>query len=340
MSAHKHARLKLHAEIERWPLKAPFRIAGHTTTELSVMVVTIEQRGCIGMGEAAGVYYLGDDVYSMLKQIDDSRPSIEAGINRESLQQLLPAGGARNAVDCALWDLEAKQKGRCAWQIAGLDAPKPLLTAYTIGAGAPEEMAAGARAFPAARFLKLKLTGEPVDVERVCAVRAVRPDVALAVDANQGFTREFLEAMLPVLARARVTLIEQPLKVGEEAQLDGLKHEILIAADESAQTRNDISALVGRFDAVNIKLDKCGGLTEALAMTREARRLGLTVMVGNMIGTALAMAPAFLLGQVCQVADLDGPLLLCADRSPGAIYENGDIWCPVSVWGGTERSRS
>jgi L-alanine-DL-glutamate epimerase-like enolase superfamily enzyme len=330
---HDAAPLTLSVATEKWPLKAPFQITGYTMIDLDVVVVTLGQDGVEGRGEAAGVYYFKDDVPVMLSQIERVRASIEAGIDRIALQQLLPAGGARNALDCALWDLEAKRSGRAVWEIAGLEPPRPLLTAHTVGANDPLEMASGAVAYKNAKLIKLKLTGEPMDVERIRAVRAARPDVTLAVDANQGFTREFLLELLPVFIEARISLVEQPFKVGQEAELDGLDFPIPIAADESAQTLSDVAGLVGRFSIVNIKLDKSGGLTEALAMAHEARRLGLEVMVGNMTGTALAMAPAFLVGQLCQVVDLDGPLLLRADRTPGVVYAEGNVWCPESIWG-------
>lgn len=340
MNMDKSAKLTLAVETEKWPLKAPFRITGYTMLDCEVVVVTLRQDRLSGRGEATGVYYLKDDVAAMVSRIESVRPAIEAGVDRESLQRLLPPGGARNAVDCALWDLDAKRSGRPAWELAGLGEPKPLLTAHTVGADTPEAMAAGARAYREAKLVKLKLTGEPADAERVRAVRAARPDVALAVDANQGFTRASLEALMPTLTQAQVTLIEQPFRIGQEAQLDGLKLPIPIAADESAQSLRDLPGLVGRFAVVNIKLDKCGGLTEALAIAREARRLGLDVMVGNMTGTSLAMAPGFLVGQLCQVVDLDGPLFLRSDRSPAATYANGMITCPPGIWGDAAPARA
>lgn len=340
MNIHNPARLTLSVETEKWPLKSPFRITGYTMLDCEVVVVTLGQDGLMGRGEAAGVYYLKDDVAAMVSRIEAVRASIEAGIDRESLQRLLPPGGARNAVDCALWDLDAKRTGRPAWQLAGLEKPRPLLTAHTLGADSPEVMADGARGYQDAKLLKLKLTGEAADADRIRAVRAARPDVSLAVDANQGFTRSSLEALVPVLTQARVTLIEQPFRIGQDAQLDGLKLAIPIAADESAQSLRDLPGLVGRFGVVNIKLDKCGGLTEALAIAREARRLGLDVMVGNMTGTSLAMAPGFLVGQLCQVVDLDGPLFLRSDRTPAASFDGGSISCPESLWGGAIPARA
>lgn len=326
--------LKLRVGSEKWPLRTPFRITGYTMVDSENVVVSLTQDGLEGRGEAAGVYYLDDDVDAIIGRIEAVRARIEAGIDRAALQSLLPPGGARNALDCALWDLEAKQQNRPAWQIAGLQPPKPLLTAHTVGADTPETMAQGARAFAQAKLIKLKLTGEPADADRVRAVRTARPDVGLAVDANQGFTRESLAALMPVLQEARVELIEQPFKLGQEALLDGMPRPIPIAADESLQGLADLPKLAGRFDVVNIKLDKCGGLTEGLAIARAAARNGLRVMVGNMTGTSLAMAPGFLIGQLCQFVDLDGPLLLKEDRVPAASYTDGLIWCPESVWGG------
>jgi L-alanine-DL-glutamate epimerase-like enolase superfamily enzyme len=270
----------------------------------------------------------------MVRQLESVRSLVEAGIDRGGLQSLLPAGGARNAIDCALWDLEAKLERRPVWQIAGLDAPLPLLTTFTISANAPEKMAAAALAFADARAIKLKLTGEVVDGDRVLAVREVRPDVWLGVDANQGFTPRSILDLMPLLTRARVALIEQPFPVGQEVPLHELKSPIPIAADESVQVCADLSGLVGQFNVINIKLDKCGGLTEGLAMARAAGRFGLDVMVGNMVGTSLAMAPSFLLGQLCNVVDLDGPVFLSTDRSTAARYEDGMISCPENLWGG------
>jgi L-alanine-DL-glutamate epimerase-like enolase superfamily enzyme len=270
----------------------------------------------------------------MLVQIEALRAHIEAGITREALQQLLPAGGARNVLDCALWDLEAKRAGKPVWQLAGLSAPKPLLTTYTVGAEDPEVMAERASAYAVARAIKLKLTDDGRNAERVLAVRNARPDVWLMVDANQGFTRESFAKLLPSLVEARVDVVEQPFPVGSEAWLDGLERPIRLAADESVQDRSDLAKMVGRVDVINIKLDKCGGLTEALAIAEEARKLGFDLMVGNMGGSSLAMAPSFVVGQLCDVVDLDGPISLIADYQPSVVYENGTIWCPDTLWGG------
>jgi L-alanine-DL-glutamate epimerase-like enolase superfamily enzyme len=302
------------------------------------VLVTLEEPGHCGRGEASGVYYLNDSLDTMTAAIESVRADIEAGADRAALQELMPPGGARNAVDCALWELEAQRARTPVWQLAGLPPPQPLLTTFTLGADEPEAMAAGARRYAQARALKLKLTGElALDVLRVQAVRATRPEVWLGVDANQGYTRAGLDALIGALVEARVSLLEQPLQRGHEADLDGLKSPIPIAADESVLSLRELPGLVKRFDVVNIKLDKCGGLTEGLAMAREARRLGLQVMVGNMVGSSLAMAPAFVLGQLCDVVDLDGPTFLARDRTPAVRYASGMIWCDEAVWGGPSR---
>ena len=327
-------RFRLGVALEKLAFSAPFRIAGFTFEHQDAVVVTLEDGTHRGCGEASGVFFLGERVAQMAAQIEAQRGAIERGIDRDSVQHLLPPGGARNALDCALWDLEARRTGKPVWALAGLPAPKPLLTTFTLGAEAPEVMAAGARRYGEARALKVKLTGDlELDAQRVAKVRAARPDVWLGVDANQGYSLELLPKLIRILVDARVELIEQPVARGHEAGLEDLVSPIPIAADESALVLDDIAGLVGRFDVVNIKLDKCGGLTEGLAMAHEARRLGLKVMVGNMMGTSLAMAPAFVLGQLCDVVDLDGPTFLKHDRVPGVRYANGLIECDEAVWG-------
>jgi L-Ala-D/L-Glu epimerase len=327
------SRLTLRTKIERWPLVEPFRITGHTWEALEVLLVSLGKDGHVGRGEACGVYYRNDNPASMIKHVESLRTTIEAGISRESLQSMLPPGGARNALDCALWDLEAKISGRPAWQVAEVENPRRLMTTFTCGANSPEKMAATARAYTRARAIKLKLTGEPIDADRVRAVREARADVWLGVDANQGFTVALMERLMPTLTEARVALIEQPFPVGQESLLDGFQSPIPIAADESVQCLADIAGLTRRFNVVNIKLDKCGGLTEALAMARLARDLGLETMIGNMLGTSLAMAPAFLVGQLCRVVDLDGPVFMKSDRAVSVQYADGFITCPPQLWG-------
>jgi L-alanine-DL-glutamate epimerase-like enolase superfamily enzyme len=327
------AQRSLEVRAEKLRLAAPFRISGYVFEETDAIVVTLTEGPHRGRGEASGVYYLGDDLDHMLGEIEAHREAIESGADRAGLRALMPAGGARNAVDCALWELEAAQAGRSAWELAGLPAPKPLVTTFTLGADEPETMAAGARRHEGAKAIKIKLTGEVgLDLARVKAVREACPDVWIGVDANQGFVRRDLDRLVAGLVDQRVSLLEQPLARGSEADLEGYRSAIPIAADES--TLADIRGLVGRFDIVNIKLDKCGGLTEGLMMAEKARRLGLGVMVGNMVGTSLAMAPGFLLGQLCDYVDLDGPTFLATDRKPSVTYKDGEIFCGDEVWGG------
>jgi L-Ala-D/L-Glu epimerase len=329
-----NTQLSLTLAIESLPLAKPFRISGHVFTESPVVIVTLSDGVHIGRGEAAGVYYLGDDVPAMVAAIEGVRAAIEAGITRDGLQKLLPAGGARNAIDCALWELGARRSDTPVHEMADLPAPRPLRTTFTLGADDPEIMAAGAREFAQARALKLKLTGDlDLDIARVNAVRAARPDCWIGVDANQGFAIGELDRLIAALVAADVKLLEQPLARGREADLDGYHSPIPLAADESVLTLADIDGLVGRFDVVNIKLDKCGGLTEGLAMARRARELGLSVMVGNMVSSSLAMAPAFIVGQLCDIVDLDGPIFLAADRTPSIEYREGDAWCSEVIWG-------
>jgi L-alanine-DL-glutamate epimerase-like enolase superfamily enzyme len=328
------AKLTLEVNVEKLRLAAPFRISGYVFEHQDAVVVTLGDGEHRGMGEASGVYYLNDDAAAMVGAIEQHRAAIEAGIDREGLQQLLPPGGARNAVDCALWDLDARRTGKDVWELAGLPPPKPLVTTFTLGADEPGVMAAGAQKYAHARALKMKLTGQlDLDIARVRAVRAARPHTWLGVDANQGYMICELDKLLTALVDADVALLEQPLARGREADLDGFTSPIPIAADESCLSLADVPGLVGRFNVVNIKLDKCGGLTEGLAMAHAARRLGLNVMVGNMVGTSLAMAPAFVLGQLCDVVDLDGPIFLARDRSPPLDYDEGMVWCSDKVWG-------
>ena len=328
------ARLSLRYRVETHRLSAPFRISGFTFETSDVVVAEIADGEFTGRGEAAGVYYLGDDSDHIVAEIEAHRAVVEDGADREELRKLMPAGGARNAIDCALWDLEAKREGTPAYRLAGIDQPKPLVTTFTLGADEPEAMAEGARRYASAKAIKVKLTGElELDIARVQAIRSARPDVWLGVDANQGFTRDQLDPLANALIAHRVSLLEQPLARGREADLEGYRSPVPIAADESALTLDDVPGLVGRFDVINIKLDKCGGLTEALMIAREAKGLGLGVMVGNMVGTSLAMAPAFIVGQHCDVVDLDGPTFLTADREPSVEYRDGMIWSPDAVWG-------
>jgi L-Ala-D/L-Glu epimerase len=325
--------LELQTRIERWPLTTPFRITGYTFESFDTLFVSLSKEGVTGQAEAAGVYYKGDIPELMQRQIEALRGRIEAGLSRDVLQAILPPGGARNALDCALWDLEAKLSGLPAWRIAELSQPKPLLTTFTCSADTPERMAQTAAGYRFARALKIKLTGESSDADRIEAIREVRPDAWLGVDANQAFTRQSLAQLMPIFLKTGVSLIEQPFPIGQEMLLDGLDSPIPIAADESLQCVDDIPGLVGRVDVLNIKLDKCGGLTEGLAMARRAQELGMQSMVGCMMSTSLAIAPAFVLGQCCAIVDLDGPLFLTGDRDNRVQYADGRLQCPSNLWG-------
>ena len=325
--------LELHNE--PLPLSAPFRISGYVFDAMPATIVTLRDGDHIGRGEAAGVYYNDDRPEGMLATLESLRPRIEAGIDRAAANALLPPGGARNALDCALWELDARRAGVPVWQLAGLDGVRPLLTTFTVGADDPDVMAQRAADYVGARALKLKLTGEAeLDGQRVRAVRLRCPDAWIGVDANQGYDADTLPSLLPVLVEAGVSLLEQPCRRGHEADLDGIERVLPFAADESILDLAELEARHARFDVINIKLDKCGGLTEGLRMARRARELGKQVMVGNMAGSSLAMAPAFVLGQYCDVVDLDGPVFLKHDRSPGVVYRDGFIDCPPGVWGG------
>jgi L-alanine-DL-glutamate epimerase-like enolase superfamily enzyme len=324
--------MKISNSIERWPFLQPFHIAGHTFDGVDMLVTTVEAGGLCGHGESSGVYYRGETANSMAAEIDRFAKDVRTS-SREELRRIMAPGGARNALDCALWDLEAKQAHQPVWQLAGLNSVHPLLTTLTIGADAPGRMAGFATSMRQARALKLKLLGDDGDAERVRAVRAVRPDAWIGVDANQGFTPTSFHALLPTLVEANVQLVEQPFPIERDADLDGLGSPIPLAVDESVQDHRDIERFVGRADAINIKLDKCGGLTEALEMVSLARSLGFKVMVGSMPVTSLSTAVGFVLGQLCDLADLDGPIFLASDRVPSVAYVDGHLHCPDAVWG-------
>ena len=327
---------KLHLEVttESLRLAELFRISGYVFETVDVVVATLSDGEHKGRGEASGVFYLSDDAPQIIAALGEARAAIEEGPSREELRSILPPGGARNAVDCAMWELEAAQQGKPVWQLAGLPEPIPVRTTFTLGADSPQAMAERASRYADAMSIKVKLTGElELDIERLCAIRAARPDVWLGVDGNQGFTIDQLPKLIEALEQSQVSLLEQPVARGREADLDGFKSPVPIAGDESILSLADVAPSLGRFDVVNIKLDKCGGLTEGLLMAAEARRLGMGVMVGTMVGTSLATAPAFLLGQICDLVDLDGPTFLAQDRQPSVRYEEGKLWSGPEVWG-------
>lgn len=327
-------RLTLSFTTEKLMLAQPFRISGYLFQSFDALVVTLSDGVCQGRGEGGGVYYLNDDMPHMLSELEAARDAIESGLTREELRSVMTPGGARNAVDCAMWDLEAAQSGMPVWELAGQAAPVALRTTFTIGADEPAAMAKIARSYVQARAIKIKLTGHlELDLARVRAIRAAREDVWLGVDGNQGFAFAEMDPLVEGLLEQGVALLEQPLARGQESKLDGYRSAIAIAGDESILSLADVPFAAGRFDVVNIKLDKCGGLTEGLMMAAEARRLGLSVMVGNMGGSSLAMAPSFVLGQGCDIVDLDGPIFLARDRQPGVAYIDGNVWSGPEVWG-------
>jgi L-alanine-DL-glutamate epimerase-like enolase superfamily enzyme len=325
--------LSLTVRTERWPIAGAFSISRGAKTEAQVVVVELNDGRHRGRGECVPYARYDETVAGVMAALGAIGNKLAFGLDRTALQQAMPAGAARNALDCAFWDLEAKRAGKPAHQLAGLPAPQPLTTAYTISLGTPETMAAAAQAASGRMLLKIKLGGAG-DPERVAAVRAAAPRSELIVDANEGWTADNLAANLAACAAAGVTLVEQPLPSDNDAALGSIEHPIPVCADESVHDRAGLSALVGRYDAVNIKLDKTGGLTEALAMVQEAERLGFGVMVGCMVATSLAMAPAVLVAQRARVVDLDGPLLLAKDRPDGLRYDGSLVYPPTpALWG-------
>ncbi|MGZ6039618.1 MAG: N-acetyl-D-Glu racemase DgcA [Phenylobacterium sp.] len=323
----------LSAEVERWPLKQAFVISRGAKTEAAVVVASITDGPHRGRGEAVPYARYGETLEGVLAQIETARARIEAGAERAELQDLMAAGAARNALDCALWDLEAKRAGVRAWTLAGRARLDPVKTCFTISLGPPEAMAEAARANASRPILKLKI-GERDDLAAVAAVRAAAPRTRLIVDANEALTFDELRRLAPELAALNVMLIEQPLRAGEDGALEGYLSPVPLCADESLHTRAELAACARRYRSVNIKLDKAGGLTEALALAAEARSLGFGLMIGCMVATSLAMAPAMILAQGAEVADLDGPLLLTQDREPGLAITGSLIEPPTpELWG-------
>jgi L-alanine-DL-glutamate epimerase-like enolase superfamily enzyme len=317
------------ATAEAWPLAKPFVIARGTKTEAHVVVARVSAGGHTGRGEAVPYARYGENVEEAIRSLR----GLSGTLTRARLPDLLPAGAARNALDCALWDLEAKLAGKRAWEIAALQAPRPAMTCFTLSLGSPEQMAAEAKAVPHLKLLKLKLGGEGDDA-RMAAVRAARPDARLVADANEAWRPEQVEPFLAAAVQAGYELIEQPLAAGEDAVLAGISRAVPVCADESAHTSADLAALADRYDAVNIKLDKTGGLTEAIAMARSAQAHGFKIMIGSMVATSLAAAPALLLAGFADWVDLDGPLLLARDREPPLAISDGWIDPPApELWG-------
>jgi L-alanine-DL-glutamate epimerase-like enolase superfamily enzyme len=323
----------LRAAAECWPLAARFAISRGAKSEAAVVVAEIREGRHFGRGECTPYERYGESPQSVLEQIGAVRGPIEDGVGREKLQALLPPGAARNALDCALWDLEAKRKGVRAWTLAGRTRLDPVKTAYTISLDAPDAMADAARLAARRPMLKLKLGGGP-DLQRVEAVRSAAPKTRLIVDANEAWDLATLERLAPALAALDVKLIEQPLAAGRDAALVGYACPVPLCADESLHTRAELAACAGRYACVNVKLDKAGGLTEALALAAEARALGLMVMIGSMVASSLSVAPALILAQGADFVDLDGPLLLARDREPGLSVVGSMLLAPpVELWG-------
>ncbi|MBK1622527.1 N-acetyl-D-Glu racemase DgcA [Afifella marina] len=322
--------LSLDLDVESWPIAGSFTISRGSRTEAKVIVARLKDGPHTGRGECVPYPRYGETVESVAEQI---RGVDLDGLDRETLRQRLPAGAARNAIDCALWDLEAKRDGTSAADRCGHMVARPLETAYTISLGSPSDMASAAHRAGHNHVLKLKLGGEG-DAERVRAVRAAMPRVPLIVDANESWSEHNILENMRACAESHVQLIEQPLPAGEDEMLREMPHVAPICADESLHTLADLDGLTGKYDAVNVKLDKAGGLTEALELVREARRRGYLIMIGCMVGTSLAMAPAVILAQDADVVDLDGPLLLARDRQPGLVYVGSLVEPPTpQLWG-------
>ncbi|MBY0382856.1 MAG: dipeptide epimerase [Xanthobacteraceae bacterium] len=322
--------MKLITRIEQWPIAGSFSISRGSKTEAVVVMVELSRDGMTGRGECVPYARYGETPEDTLKAIGQwtSEP-----LSRELLNARMAPGAARNALDCALWDLEAKTAGRRVWDFTGDYAPQPLTTAYTISLGTPQGMAKATAAAAHRPLLKVKLGGEG-DAERIAAVRHVAPHARLIVDANEAWTETDLERNLEACADAGVTLVEQPLPAGRDEALGKIRRAIPVCADESVHATASLERLQGRYDAINIKLDKTGGLTEALAMRAEAKRLGFEIMVGCMVATSLSMAPATLVAQGAAVVDLDGPLLLAKDREHGLRYEESVVYPPdPMLWG-------
>ena len=326
--------IKMNLTVEQWAFDGTFTIARSSLAELDIIVCQLEENGMIGRGEAVPVDYAGETVESVLSQLNAINHKIRKNMKPQDIQILLPHGAARNALDCALWDLEAQRQGKPAWEIAGLSEFPALPVTYTLGINSPEVMQAAAEKVSHLPLLKVKLKGDGLDMDRMRAVRAGSPKARLIVDANEGWNKLHLEEYVPILAELGVELIEQPVMAGSDHILDGFNSLVPLCADESC---NDVAALdyiADRYQFINIKLDKTGGLTEALTLAKVAQNKGLRLMVGCMCGTSLGMAPAAIIGQMCEYVDLDGPLLMADDRSPAINYNMGIMTLPnQGLWG-------
>ena len=325
--------ITLSATVENWPIAGRFAISRGAKTEAIVVVATLSDGVHRGHGECVPYQRFGESVEGVVRSIQGMTAAIAQGLDRQGVQKAMPAGAARNAIDCAFWDLEAKRARKPVHELAGLPALKPLVTAYTISLADPATMARAAEKAASRPLLKIKL-GADGDRARLAAVRAFAPKTRLIVDANEGWNDSNLAENLAVCARAGVELVEQPLPAAHDGLLAKIKRPIPVCADESAHDRSTLLGLAGKYDAVNIKLDKAGGLTESLAMAAEAEKQGLALMAGCMVATSLAMAPAVLLAQKARYVDLDGPLLLERDRPGGLRYDKNQVFpAPMELWG-------
>jgi L-alanine-DL-glutamate epimerase-like enolase superfamily enzyme len=325
---------RLSVRRESWKLAQPFTISRGSRTVAEVVVAELHGGALRGRGEGVPYGRYGETVDGVVAALEAMAEAVAGGLDRAALQTAMPAGAARNALDGAFWDLEAKETGTTVWELAGIvDTPHPVTTAYTLSLDTPERMGKAAAENAMRPLLKLKLTGDG-DLDRVRAVRAGAPAARLIVDANEGWTVGHLRDYGPILAELGVVLIEQPLPAGQDAALADVAHAVPVCADESCHTTEDLDRLAGLYDCVNVKLDKTGGLTEALRLQAEARRRGFKIMVGCMVGSSLAMAPAMLLAQEADFVDLDAPLLLARDRQPGLRYEGSVVYPPKpNLWG-------
>ena len=315
--------MKMKIERHAFPYKKPFVITGYTFTTSETIRVILEKDGFIGRGEALGIGSNGDTDESMSKQLEEIARNIKDGITSEEVQDLLPFGGARNALDCALWDIKAKRAGKSIWRLLNIK-PKPLATVATISIQSPSEMAAEALEYSKYNNLKIKLSAdEPIAVLE--AIRAARPDAALIVDVNQGWSFDELEHYIPYAHKLGIKMIEQPLAREGDEELEGFKSIVHLGADESCRDSSEYEICAKRYDVINIKLDKCGGVTDALNIIKLANEDGKGLMVGNMCGSSLSMAPSYVLGQFCQYIDIDGPLFLKNDVDDGLEYQDGGI---------------
>jgi L-alanine-DL-glutamate epimerase-like enolase superfamily enzyme len=324
--------VKIEAREEIWPLKETFRISRGSRTEALVIVATVNDGQYVGRGEGVPIRRYNQTSESVLDQIETLKR--EKGLDRQRLQELLPAGAARNAIDCALWDLEAKRSGKRVWELADVVMKPEVETSFTISLDTPAKMAAAAKANSKAPILKLKLGGDNADLARVEAVRGAAPNARLLVDANESWSPEHYRNVVPKLQTLGVDLIEQPFPADSDEILETLDHPIPICADESCHTAADLPRLKNRYDMVNVKLDKTGGLTEALRLYEQGRQNKFKVLIGCMVGTSLSMAPARILASIADYVDLDGPLLLSRDRDHGIHYEKGKMEIPArELWG-------